>query len=69
HGMTDIQKQEIERYRGELETDVRKLVDKYLSISDWDIPEIDEHKSIEYILQVVRSTLDDVENEWKKRSR
>jgi len=66
--MTDIQKQEIERYHKELESDVRKLVDKYLSISDWDIPEIDEQKSMEYILQAIRNTLDDVESDWKKRS-
>lgn len=64
----DIQKQEIERYREELISDVEKLVDKYLSISEWDIPDIDEKKSIEYILQVARSALDDIENEWKKRS-
>ncbi|WP_457668558.1 hypothetical protein [Thiolapillus sp.] len=66
--MTDIQKQEIERYHKELESDVRKLVDKYLSISDWDIPEINEQKSMEYILQAIRNTLDDVESDWKKRS-
>ncbi|WP_456406488.1 hypothetical protein [Thiolapillus sp.] len=67
--MADIQKVEIARYRGELTEDVRKLVDKYLSISDWDIPEIDEQKTVSYILQAIREALDDIEREWETRSR
>ena len=66
--MTDIQKVEIERYRSELVEDTRKLVDKYLSISDWDIPEIDETKTVNYILQTIREALDDVEEDWKTRN-
>lgn len=66
--MTDIQKVEIERYRRELVKDTRKLVDKYLSISDWDIPEIDEAKTVSYILQVIREALDAVEKDWKTRN-
>ncbi len=66
--MTDIQQIEIERYRGELVEDTRKLVDKYLSISDWDIPEIDETKTVSYILQAIREALDEVEKDWKTRN-
>lgn len=66
--MADIQKVEIERYRSELVEDTRKLVDKYLSISDWDIPEIDEAKTVSYILQAIRETLDTVEKDWKTRN-
>lgn len=66
--MTDIQKVEIERYRSELVEDTRKLVDKYLSISDWDIPEIDETKTVSYILQAIREALDTVEKDWKTRN-
>ncbi len=63
--MTDIQKMEIDRYRSEMVDNVQKLVDKYLQISDWDIPEIDEKKTMGYILQVFRETLDDIEKDWK----
>jgi len=63
--VTDIQKMEIDRYRSEMVDNVQKLVDKYLQISDWDIPEIDEKKTMGYILQVFRETLDDIEKDWK----
>jgi len=66
--MTDVQKFEIARYRKEIDEDVRKLVDHYLSISDWDIPEVDEKKSIEYILMAVRESLDTIEKEWQEKS-
>ncbi|WP_456417446.1 hypothetical protein [Thiolapillus sp.] len=65
--MTDLQKMEIERYRGEMVENIRELVDKYLSISNWDIPEIDEQKTMAYILQVFREALDDLEEEWKSK--
>ncbi|WP_457671644.1 hypothetical protein [Thiolapillus sp.] len=65
--MTDLQKMEIERYRGEMVENIRELVDKYLSISNWDIPEIDEQKTMAYILQVFREALDDLEEEWKTK--
>ena len=66
--MTDVQKFEIARYRKEIDEDVRKLVDHYLSISDWDIPEVDEKKSIEYILMAIRESLDTIEKEWQEKS-
>ncbi|WP_456448677.1 hypothetical protein [Thiolapillus sp.] len=66
--MTDVQKFEIARYRKEIDEDVRKLVDHYLSISDWDIPEVDEKKSIDYILMAVRESLDTIEKEWQEKS-
>ncbi|WP_456374593.1 hypothetical protein [Thiolapillus sp.] len=66
--MTDVQKMEIGRYREEIEEDVRKLVDKYLSIADWDIPENDEKRSIDYILFAIRENLEKIENEWRNKS-
>ncbi|GEM_PF-478749 len=66
--MTDVQKMEIGRYREEIEEDVRKLVDKYLSIADWDIPENDEKRSIDYILYTIRENLEKIENEWRNKS-
>ncbi|WP_457673667.1 hypothetical protein [Thiolapillus sp.] len=63
--MTDIQELEIGRYRDKLDEDVKKLVDKYLSIADWDIPENDEKRTVEIILRQIRKSLDDVAREWK----
>jgi len=44
-----------------LETDVRRLVEKYLAISEWDVPEIDERLSGRLIIAAIRQALDRVE--------
>jgi len=61
--MTDIQELEIGRYFSELKDDVRALVDKYLRIADWDIPDNDEDKTRKLILQAMRKALEEVEKE------
>jgi hypothetical protein len=62
--MTDIQELEIGRYYSELKDDVHGLVDKYLRIADWDIPDNDEEKTLKLIISAVRKALDDVEKNW-----
>lgn len=62
--MTDIQELEIGRYYSELKDDVHALVDKYLRIADWDIPDNDEEKTVRLIVSAVRKALDDVEKNW-----
>lgn len=39
--MGQIEAAETENHRGQLEADVRKLVEKYRAIFDWDVPDID----------------------------
>ena len=63
--MTDIQELEIGRYYDELKDDVHDLVDKYLRIADWDIPDNDEEKTLRLIVQAVKKALDDVAENWK----
>ena len=53
---------ELEAHRKQLEADVRQLVDKYLAISEWDVPEIDEPLATRLIIAAVRQALDSVEN-------
>lgn len=53
---------ELEAHREQLETDVRRLVEKYLAISEWDVPEIDEPLSRRLIVAAIRQALDRVEN-------
>ena len=52
---------ELEAHREQLETDVRRLVDKYLAIAEWDVPEIDEPLSIRLIVAALRQALDRIE--------
>ncbi|MFT5781764.1 MAG: hypothetical protein ACI9EB_001134 [Pseudomonas sp.] len=59
--MPHLEKLELEAHREQLEADVRKLVDKYLAIAEWDVPDIDEPLAIRLIVTAVREELDRVE--------
>lgn len=59
--MADLESVEIERYRGELEDDVRHLVKKYCRIMSWEIPEIDEKQASKLIFQALKDALADAE--------
>ena len=52
---------ELEAHREQLVADVTRLVDKYLTIAEWDVPEIDEPLAIRLIITAVRQALDSVE--------
>jgi hypothetical protein len=63
--MSDMQQIEINRYRKEIEDDVRSLVEKYRRAMDWDIPENDDTKSDQLVLGAIRQALDEVEESIK----
>jgi hypothetical protein len=54
-GMEDI---ELERYRGEIDADLQKLVDKYRRIFGWNIPEVDDAKAKRLILGELRAAVE-----------
>ena len=56
-----LERLELEAHRQQLETDVRHLVEKYLAIAEWDVPEIDEPLSSRLIVAAIRQALDRVE--------
>ena len=56
-----LERVELEAHREQLEADVRRLVDKYLAIAEWDVPEIDEPLASRLIITAVRQALDRVE--------
>ena len=56
-----LERLELEAHREQLEADVRRLVEKYLAISEWDVPEIDEPLASRLIITAVRQALDRVE--------
>ena len=49
-------------HREQLDADVRDLVEKYLAIAEWDVPEIDEPLSTRLITAAIRQALDRVED-------
>ncbi len=61
--MANIEQIELEEHRSGIMADVKKLVEKYRKIFDWDVPDIDQDAADRLILNAVRKALDDVEQE------
>lgn len=61
--MKTIEQVEMERYRAELNDDVRHLVGKYSRIMGWEVPELDEAAARTLIFQALRDALAKVEAE------
>jgi hypothetical protein len=59
--VTKIEEIELERHRGEIIADVKRLVEKYRAIFDWDVPDIDQNSADRLILVEIRKALDDIE--------
>ena len=53
-GMEEI---ELQKLRKALDRDVATLVDKYLKAMEWDIPEADENRARQLILNEIREAL------------
>jgi hypothetical protein len=56
-----IEQQELDGHRAQIIGDVRKLVDKYRAIFDWDVPDIDQQVADKLILTEIRKAMDDIE--------
>lgn len=61
--MGDMEQIELNRYRKEMLADLRHLVEKYRSIFDWDIPEVDQAAADHLILDAVQAALVEIEHE------
>ena len=56
--MVQIEDLEMDAHRAALDSDVRRLVDKYRAIFGWDVPEVDEALSQRLIIAAMRQTLE-----------
>lgn len=61
--MENMEQLELEGHRDDIIADVKKLVEKYRAIFDWDVPDIDQGVADKLILQEIRKGLDDIEKE------
>jgi len=61
--MATMEEKELEGHREELVADVKKLVEKYRAIFDWDVPDIDQSSADKLILMEVRKALGELEHE------
>jgi len=59
--MAVVEQLEMDAYRAKLAANVARLVDKYRSIFEWDVPDIDESLSDRLILAAIREALDKIE--------
>ena len=58
-----IENIEMSRQRNSLDKDVEKLVDKYIKIMNWDVPDIDEPKARRLILDEIKLSISRLENQ------
>jgi hypothetical protein len=61
--MAKIEQLELDGHRSEIIADVKRLVEKYRAIFDWDVPDIDQNVADKLILVEMRKALDDIEKE------
>jgi hypothetical protein len=59
--MSKLELLDLAAHRAQLEADVKRLIDKYLAIAEWDVPEIDEPLANRLIIAAIRQALDSVE--------
>jgi len=58
--MKKIEQLELDAHRKQIATDMRGLLEKYRTIFDWDIPEIDQQAADKLILAAMHTALDDI---------
>ena len=57
------QEQEIAKMQNEIRTELRAVFKLNMKIFDWDIPENDDRKSAELIINVMQKAMDDLKSE------
>ena len=60
--MAKIEERELEAHRDEISADLKKLVEKYRAIFDWDVPDIDQTVADKLIVTEVRKALNELEH-------
>ena len=55
--MPSMEEIEIEKHRKALDRDVASLLDKYLRAMEWNIPEADESRARQLILEEIRQAI------------
>jgi hypothetical protein len=58
-----IENIEMNEQRNSLDKDVEKLVDKYIKIMDWNVPDIDEPKARRLILDEIKLSISRLEKQ------
>lgn len=59
--MGKIEQIELDQHRDQIIADVKRMVEEYRAIFDWDVPDIDQGLADKLILAAIRKALDDIE--------
>lgn len=57
------QDKELEQLHDTIVEDVKDLVEKYMSIVGWDVPENDEDKAKEKIIKIIKESISKIEKD------
>ncbi|WP_320036431.1 hypothetical protein [Halarcobacter sp.] len=57
------QDKELEQLHDTIVDDVKDLLDKYMTIVGWDVPENDEDEAKKKILAIIKDTIEKIEKE------
>ena len=57
------QDKELAQLHDDIVSDVKSLVDKYMSIVGWDVPENDEETAKKKIINIIKDTITSIEEE------
>ena len=61
--MPSMEEIEMDKHRKALDKDIASLLDKYLREMEWDIPEADEARARQLILEEIRQAVSRLENQ------
>jgi hypothetical protein len=61
--MSSMEEIEMDKRRKALDKDVASLLDKYLRAMEWDIPEADETRARQLILEEIKQAISRLENQ------
>jgi hypothetical protein len=61
--MSSMEEIEMEKRRKALDKDVASLLDKYLRAMEWDIPEVDENRGRQLILDEIKQAVSRLESQ------
>jgi len=62
--MSSMEEIELEKRRKALDKDVNSLVDKYLRAMEWDIPDADEPRARQLILDEIKQAIGRIESQY-----
>ena len=61
--MPSMEEIEMDKHRKALDRDIASLLDKYLRAMEWDVPEADETRARQLILEEIRLAVSRLENQ------